>query len=235
MYDEEIGDNFVRSCAGYCVISFLLGIGDRWGGGAGSACLSTLCWRLHVRCCMRRLLAFCMSLWGNCAGLSSALWMALTIEVLTAVCALRRHLENLMLTTSGKLFHIDFEYILGHDPKPFSPPMRLSRQMVMAMGGANSPQFVEFQKYCCKAYLVLRRSARTFLALLELTKHLLPSGTGPGGPGKSGHQIALERFKLGLTSEEAVEHMQEVIHQSLSAVFPQLVDTVHKWRQFFKQ
>lgn len=67
--DPEISDNFVRSCAGYCVISYLLGVGDR-------------------------------------------------------------HLENLMLTTSGKLFHIDFEYILGHDPKPFSPPMRLSKQMV---------------------------------------------------------------------------------------------------------
>jgi len=45
-----------------------------------------------------------------------------------------RHLENLMLTTSGCLFHIDFEYILGNDPKPFAPPMRLSEQMVMAMG-----------------------------------------------------------------------------------------------------
>jgi hypothetical protein len=33
------------------------------------------------------------------------------------------------------LCHIDFEYILGNDPKPFAPPMRLSEQMVMAMGG----------------------------------------------------------------------------------------------------
>jgi phosphatidylinositol 3-kinase len=102
------------------------------------------------------------------------------------------------------------------------------------MGGANSPQFIEFQKNCCKAYLVLRRSARTFLALLELTQHLLPAGGG-FGTGKTGHKIMLERFKLHLTSEEAVDHLQDVIHQSLGAVFPQLVDTVHKWRQFFKQ
>ncbi len=33
------------------------------------------------------------------------------------------------------MLHIDFEYILGNDPKPFAPPMRLSEQMVMAMGG----------------------------------------------------------------------------------------------------
>ena len=30
----------------------------------------------------------------------------------------------------GKLFHIDFGYILGRDPKPFPPPMKLSKEMV---------------------------------------------------------------------------------------------------------
>jgi len=171
-FDDTIRDNFVRSCAGYCVISFLLGIGDR-------------------------------------------------------------HLENLMLTTKGCLFHIDFEYILGNDPKPFSPPMRLSKQMVMAMGGSSSESFIEFQKYCCKAYLVLRRSARLFLSVLELTKDLNPTSTLAAY--RNGQQTTEERFQLRLSSEEAVEYMQDVIHESLSAVFPQLVDTVHKWRQFFKQ
>jgi hypothetical protein len=38
----------------------------------------------------------------------------------------------------GHLFHIDFEYILGNDPKPFAPPMKLCEQMVVAMGGRTS-------------------------------------------------------------------------------------------------
>ena len=38
----------------------------------------------------------------------------------------------------GHLFHVDFEYILGNDPKPFAPPMKLCEQMVVAMGGRTS-------------------------------------------------------------------------------------------------
>ena len=48
------------------------------------------------------------------------------------------------------------------------PPPR-ARQ-VMAMGGRHSRSYVEFQKYCCKAYLILRKAPyynhRVFLLLL---------------------------------------------------------------------
>ena len=40
-----------------------------------------------------------------------------------------RHLDNLMLAPSGELFHIDFSFVLGRDPKPLMPPMRLSKDM----------------------------------------------------------------------------------------------------------
>jgi len=45
------------------------------------------------------------------------------------------------LLQSGRLFHIDFGYILGRDPKPMPPPMKLSKEMIEAFGGMQSDHF----------------------------------------------------------------------------------------------
>lgn len=89
----EVMENYVKSCAGYCVVTYLLGVGDR-------------------------------------------------------------HLENLLLTKQGNLFHIDFGYILGRDPKPMPPAMKLNKEMVEAMG---EEYFRMFCVQCYSAFLNLRR------------------------------------------------------------------------------
>lgn len=66
---NDIFENYMESCASYCVITYLLGIGDR-------------------------------------------------------------HLENLLIKNNGKLFHIDFGYAMGEDPKPFPPPFKLNKPMI---------------------------------------------------------------------------------------------------------
>merc|ERR1712039_768010 len=95
----DVLENFIRSSAGYCVITYILGIGDR-------------------------------------------------------------HLDNLMVTPQGRLFHIDFGFILGKDPKPFPTPMRICKEMVEGMGGFSSPGYQSFKAKCCQAYKILRRHSK---------------------------------------------------------------------------
>ena len=61
-----------------------------------------------------------------------------------------RHLDNIMMLPTGNLFHIDFGYIFGRDPKPMAPPIRFTREMADAMGGVNSEDYRLFKTYCCQ-------------------------------------------------------------------------------------
>lgn len=79
-----------------------------------------------------------------------------------------RHLDNLLLSPDGHLFHVDFGFILGRDPKPFPPPMKLCKEMIEGMGGANSQHYMNFQQYCYTAFITLRRNANLILNLFAL-------------------------------------------------------------------
>ena len=90
-------EKFVHSVAGFCLINFILGLGDR-------------------------------------------------------------HLDNIMLTKHIELFHIDFGYVLGYEPKNLSiPEIRLTVQMLDALGGTSSKYYKKFQNICTKGFNILRR------------------------------------------------------------------------------
>ncbi|KAI8873740.1 phosphatidylinositol 3-kinase [Ramicandelaber brevisporus] len=170
--DPTVMDTYIRSCAGYCVITYLLGVGDR-------------------------------------------------------------HLDNLMLTKDGNLFHIDFGFILGRDPKPFPPPMKLCKEMIEAMGGEQSPLFQQqFRSYCYTAFGILRRSANLILNLLSL---MVDAGIPDIAvePDRAVLKVQ-EKFRLDLTEEEAVELFDTLITDSANALFPQIVERLHAWAQYWR-
>lgn len=74
----------------------------------------------------------------------------------------------LQINTSGQLFHIDFGFIFGQDPKPLPPPFRFTKSMADAMGGEDSETYGRFKTYCCQSYNWLRKSANLILNLLSL-------------------------------------------------------------------
>ncbi|KAM3845137.1 phosphatidylinositol 3-kinase catalytic subunit type 3 isoform 3-T3 [Vipera latastei] len=168
----EVMDTYVKSCAGYCVITYILGVGDR-------------------------------------------------------------HLDNLLLTKTGKLFHIDFGYILGRDPKPLPPPMKLNKEMVEGMGGTQSEQYQEFRKQCYTAFLHLRRYSNLILNLFSL----MVDANIPDialEPDKTVKKVQ-DKFRLDLSDEEAVHYMQSLIDESVHALFAAMVEQIHKFAQYWRK
>lgn len=166
----EVVDTFVKSSAGYCVMTYILGVGDR-------------------------------------------------------------HLDNLMLAPDGRLFHIDFGYILGRDPKAFPPPMKLCAPMVEAMGGSDSAYYRAFRTYCCEAYNILRKSASLILSLF----HLMAGAAIPDvrqDPEKAMLKLQ-EKLRLDMTDEDAVEWMQQLLNDSATALMPQITDRTHRWATYW--
>jgi phosphatidylinositol 3-kinase len=111
---DVVRNRFMRSSAAYCVITYLLGIGDR-------------------------------------------------------------HLENIMITKKGILFHIDYSFILGFDAKNITPHMRITSDMVDALGGENSEYYEEFKKLCNIIFNCLRRHINLFINMLTLLADINPT------------------------------------------------------------
>ncbi|KAI4384298.1 hypothetical protein MLD38_002471 [Melastoma candidum] len=164
-------DTFIKSCAGYSVITYILGIGDR-------------------------------------------------------------HLDNLLLRDDGRLFHVDFGFILGRDPKPFPPPMKLCKEMVEAMGGTESQYYTRFKTYCCEAYNILRKSSNLILNLF----HLMAGSNIPdiASDPEKGILKLQEKFNLDLDDEACIHFFQGLITDSVNALFPQMVETIHRWAQYWR-
>ena len=161
-------DTYVKSCAGYCVITYLLGVGDR-------------------------------------------------------------HLDNLLLAPDGHFFHADFGYILGRDPKPFAPQMKLCKEMVEGMGSSTSPHYAAFKSYCFTAYTTLRKSSNLILNLFSL----MVDANIPDikvEPQRVVEKVR-ERFHLEMTEEEAMRHFEGLIVDSVGSIFPVVIDTIHNMMQ----
>ena len=166
---EKLLDSYINSCAGYCVVTYILGIGDR-------------------------------------------------------------HLENLMIDNRGRLFHIDFGYILGKDPKPMPPPIKLSKEMVECMGGKESKGYEEFKQKCVNAYWVLRDNARVIVNMFYL---MIDSGIPELNNIEMLNKLH-DKFSPGFNKQQASNSLLSNLEESVNAVMPTIMEKIHSWAQYWK-
>ncbi|CAA7266904.1 unnamed protein product [Cyclocybe aegerita] len=165
--EPSVIDTFVRSCAGYCVVTYLLGVGDR-------------------------------------------------------------HLDNLLVAPDGHFFHVDFGYILGRDPKPFPPQVKVCKEMVDGMGGAQSPHYARFKNFCFTAFTILRKSTNLILNLVTL----MVDANIPDIKHRDVHEQLQEKFRLDLTEEEAIKHFEVLLNETsyITVVLDRFHDLAQYWR-----
>lgn len=82
-----------------------------------------------------------------------------------------RHLENLLVTKTGHMFHCDFGFILGKNPpnKGFAvPEIRINKPMIAGMGGQSDPNYQTFKTQAADGFMVLRKNRLYLLNLVAL-------------------------------------------------------------------
>lgn len=111
--------------------------------------------------------------------------------------------------------------------------MKLNKDMVEGMGGAQSEEMKRFRSHCYNSFLILRKNANLILNLFALMVDSDVSDIALD-PDKTVVKVQ-EKFRLDLNEEEAVQYFQELIDDSISALFAQFVEKVHSWAQYWRK
>jgi phosphatidylinositol 3-kinase len=167
---KEAMDTYIKSCAGYCVITYLLGVGDR-------------------------------------------------------------HLDNLLIAPNGAFFHVDFGYILGRDPKPFAPQMKLCREMIEGMGGATHPNYLSFKEYAFTSWSTLRKSSNLLLNLFALMQGANIPDIKVEREGSV--RKVQERMWMGKSEGEAAEMFERLVEESMGDWKAGVIDWAHEFVQTY--
>ena len=139
-----------------------------------------------------------------------------------------RHNQNLMFDKRGKMFHIDFGFILNKDPKKYFP-FKITKDMVDCIGGVNSERYKKFKQKCVNAYLILRDNARTIVNMFYL---MIDSGI----PDLNANEILNihRNFEPDLTKEQASISFLKKLEDTLNSYIPYVIETIHGVGQYFQ-
>ena len=89
---------------------------------------------------------------------------------------------------------------------------------------------MRFRLFCCDAFNILRGSAHLIVNLLML----MVDANIQDIKGEQDVVKVADKFRLDLSNEEAARYFQELINESVSAFFPQMIETLHRVAQYLR-
>lgn len=138
-----------------------------------------------------------------------------------------RHLENIMLTSDGVLFHIDYGFILGYETKPYVPLIRIDNAMIEGIGG--NVQYEKFKSICIDMFLCLRRySSLLFCCFLTFASSDPPIQNTKFTIELLENHI-VDRFMLGQSETDVSSTISKLIDSSRDAVTLKVSDYIHTY------
>ncbi|KAK1939570.1 phosphatidylinositol 3-and 4-kinase domain containing protein [Babesia divergens] len=142
-----------------------------------------------------------------------------------------RHNDNLILSKSGHVVHVDYGYILGSDPRLLPlPPFKLSNELLGFLGGRGSFFYRMFKERFYLVFSILRRHAKLIIILIYL---LAPYNLR----NVNFASIVDMESKFMLCVEDPTvlkRHVNYLIDSSATSLTSQVSDKWHQFSMFWK-
>lgn len=143
-----------------------------------------------------------------------------------------RHLENILLTEQGALFHVDYSYMFGREPSGKQHlarnDMKITPSMVDILGGQNSHCYQAFRERTAEIVQLLRPRANLFATLCE-SSYLAERSLSRR---RKGRERVLRHFykafRPGQTEEETkIQILNLVAYNTQHRKFDAVLDRLH--------
>lgn len=109
------------------------------------------------------------------------------------------------------MFHIDFGYAMGEDPKPYPPPFKMNKQMINVFAGKFRSRFIS---RCVAYYLQVRKNAKLILNLMYLMidANLITNPNKKKTLNEQAIKDMSEKLILDKTEDEAEDFFKVIIN-----------------------
>lgn len=153
-----------------------------------------------------------------------------------------RHDDNIMITEDGRIFHIDFGFILTDEPKKIfnfrlAPEIKWKCSIVEPLltddknkeNPFNDTGYKNLMKACTEGFLALRKKANLLVNIFRLVTNSRISSINEGN-----NKCYEKRFMLNLNDEEACKELEKIIKRDYDSKWGyHFVDRYHGRKNFF--